>query len=618
MLPACLLVALGACSRTPAPATGASPGPAPIIPGLPPVPVVTGAPMTVQVRYPADNQVITSRDSNFILGSLGSGDVQLRINDVAVPVAPNGAFLGWLVNPPATAARYDLVAVRGADTVRRSVRVRYPPRVSLPATGRLRVDSASLQPGRGWWARPDELLRVSVRAPANARVVLVGRDSIARPLLALGAMANGAVSPDTADVAAVFATEVAAQLLADSTRPARVTITRNGDAVMLPVPVVRALPTLTRTLGQLRATGTVGSDTDRVVHARTIAGGTYKWILLPGTVLEVTGRQGSATRVKLDDALEVWVATDELTLLPAGTAMPRRVTGGLRVTPAADWVDVVIGMGDRPAHLVEADGRTLTLTMYGVQANPEISPILGNDTLVRRIAWEQVTSDRVRVTFTLSQPAYGWLALWDDARRAFVLRVRRLPSIDVTNPLRGLTIAVDPGHPPAGATGPTGLYEGDAVLPVGMQLVELLKARGANAFSTRTSLDPLGLAERAVASRRANAHVFVSVHLNALPDGVNPFTSNGTSTLFFHNASEPLARVMQEALMKRFGLRDLGVHYQNLAVARPTWYPSVLTEGLFLMLPEQEAAMRDVGFQRTYAEALLAGLERYVREWAAR
>ncbi|MFO0094215.1 MAG: N-acetylmuramoyl-L-alanine amidase [Gemmatimonadaceae bacterium] len=574
--------------------------------------------MTVQVRYPADNQVITSRDSNFILGSLGSGDVQLRINDVAVPVAPNGAFLGWLVNPPATAARYDLVAVRGADTVRRSVRVRYPPRVSLPATGRLRVDSASLQPGRGWWARPDELLRVSVRAPANARVVLVGRDSIARPLLALGAMANGAVSPDTADVAAVFATEVAAQLLADSTRPARVTITRNGDAVMLPVPVVRALPTLTRTLGQLRATGTVGSDTDRVVHARTIAGGTYKWILLPGTVLEVTGRQGSATRVKLDDALEVWVATDELTLLPAGTAMPRRVTGGLRVTPAADWVDVVIGMGDRPAHLVEADGRTLTLTMYGVQANPEISPILGNDTLVRRIAWEQVTSDRVRVTFTLSQPAYGWLALWDDARRAFVLRVRRLPSIDVTNPLRGLTIAVDPGHPPAGATGPTGLYEGDAVLPVGMQLVELLKARGANAFSTRTSLDPLGLAERAVASRRANAHVFVSVHLNALPDGVNPFTSNGTSTLFFHNASEPLARVIQEALMKRFGLRDLGVHYQNLAVARPTWYPSVLTEGLFLMLPEQEAAMRDVGFQRTYAEALLAGLERYVREWAAR
>ena len=114
-------------------------------------------------------------------------------------------------------------------------------------------------------------------------------------------------------------------------------------------------------------------------------------------------------------------------------------------------------------------------------------------------------------------------------------------------------------------------------------------------------------------ARRANAHAFISVHLNALPDGVNPFTANGTSTLFYHQHSEPLARPVQEELMKRFGLRDLGVHYQNLAVARPTWYPSVLAEGLFLMLPEQEAAMRDAGFQRKYAEGLVVGLERYFR-----
>jgi N-acetylmuramoyl-L-alanine amidase len=253
------------------------------------------------------------------------------------------------------------------------------------------------------------------------------------------------------------------------------------------------------------------------------------------------------------------------------------------------------------------------LTLYGVQANPDISPIIGNDTLIRRLAWDQETSERVRISLTLSQPAYGWLSLWDEARKAFVLRVRRMPQINSNRPLQGLTIAVDPGHPPAGATGPTGLYEGDAVFPVGLKVVELLRARGANAVSTRSSLAPLGLTERGVMARRANAHAFVSIHLNALPDGVNPFTTNGTSTLFFHNASEPLARVLEEELVKRFGLRDLGVHYQNLAVARPTWYPSALTEGLFLMMPEQEAAMRDTGFQMKYAEAIVAGLERYFR-----
>ena len=56
--------------------------------------------------------------------------------------------------------------------------------------------------------------------------------------------------------------------------------------------------------------------------------------------------------------------------------------------------------------------------------------------------------------------------------------------------------------------------------------------------------------------------------------------------------SVPLARLVQAQLVRRLGQRDLGIHYQNLAVARPPWMPAVLTEGLFLMIPEQEAALR--------------------------
>jgi N-acetylmuramoyl-L-alanine amidase len=592
-----------------------------MVPGLPPVPLLRGAPLAVMVRYPGGNQLISARDSNFVLGSVGSGDATLTINGVSVPVAPNGAFLGWLPLPSAAQPRYDLVAVRGADTVRRTVAIRFPVRRALPAAGALRVDSASLVPGRGWWAQPQELLRVSLRAPANATVLLQGADGVRRPLRILG----GARSPVSAagdsvtDASATFATEVSAALVADSTRPARVIVSRAAgartDSLSLPVPYVRALPTASRVVGMLRSSNRVAGDTDQTISARTIVNGTYKWQLLPQTLLEVTGRQSGFTRVRLDMQLDVWVDSDEITVLPEGTPLPRRVTGGFRVSPFAEYADVVIGTGERPAHHVEAEGRTLTLTLYGVQANPEISPMLGGaaggDSLVRRIVWEQVTSDRVRVTLQLTQPAYGWLSVWDEARRAFVLRVRRVPTISATRPLEGLTIAVDPGHPPAGATGPTGLYEGDAVFPVGQQLAELLRDRGARVVMTRTSLAPVGLTERGVLARRENAHAFISVHLNALPDGVNPFTANGTSTLFYHNASEPLAREVQLALQSRFGLRDLGVHYQNLAIARPTWFPSALAEGLFLMIPEQEAAMRDAAFQQRYAQGLVVGLEQY-------
>jgi N-acetylmuramoyl-L-alanine amidase len=640
---AALLLVLAACQpRAGAPAPRETPRPESRVrnatqPGaLPPVPRVTGAALAPRVQYPSDNQLITSRDSNFVLGSVGSGDARLIINGVSVTPAPNGAFIAWLANPPVLAPRYDLLVTRGADTARLTVKVRYPTRMVLSATGPLLADSTTVQPSRGVRAQADDWLRVSVRAAANTVVQLELADSTRRPLVPVVRLQASAVravagardplapllmtagsapallssSAAAEDIGTLFATDVRADELGASTR---LLVSRDSARIALPVPPVEIVSRRVRRLGILRSANVVGSDTDRVVHARTIPDGTYKWILLPGTVLEITGKQNGSTRMRLDDGLDVWVANEDVVALPDGSAAPRRITGGIRLTPAREWVDVVIGSGERPAFLVEPDGRSLVLTLYGVQVNPEISPILGNDTLVRRMSWDQVGSNRARLTFTLSESVFGWLALWDESRRALVLRIRRQPTIDAMSPLKGLTIAVDPGHPPAGATGPTGLYEGDAVLPVGKLLVELLRARGANPVLTRETPAAVGLTERGVAARRANAHAFVSVHLNALPDGVNPFLANGTSTLFFHQHSEPLARPVQTAMVRAFGLRDLGVHYQNLAVARPTWYPSILTEGLFLMMPEQESALRDVGFQRQYAQAIVDGLESYFR-----
>jgi N-acetylmuramoyl-L-alanine amidase len=105
----------------------------------------------------------------------------------------------------------------------------------------------------------------------------------------------------------------------------------------------------------------------------------------------------------------------------------------------------------------------------------------------------------------------------------------------------------------------------------------------------------------------------VSIHLNALPDGVNPFTAHGTGTYFFQPQSAPLAREVQAGMVQQMGLRDLGSFYDNLAVVRQTWMPSVLCEGAFLMIPEQEAWLRTPEFQQAYARGVADGLEGYFR-----
>ena len=107
--------------------------------------------------------------------------------------------------------------------------------------------------------------------------------------------------------------------------------------------------------------------------------------------------------------------------------------------------------------------------------------------------------------------------------------------------------------------------------------------------------------------------MFVSIHLNALPDGVNPYAAQGTGTYYFNAPSAPLARAVQAGMVRRMGLRDLGTYYDNLAVVRPTWMPSVLCEGAFIMIPEQEAAMRTPEFQGRYARGVAEGIEAYFR-----
>src|SRR2546423_1400578 len=159
---ACCFVFLSASCATapgrpappPAPVPPLVPAPLPAAnPKLPPVPAVRG-PVQINVVYPKPEQLLTVRDSNFIFGSVGSGDAALRINGVPVPVWPNGAFMGWLPVPPDSAQRYDLIAGNSTGIVRLALPIKVPP---APDTTHRRVVGDTLNPVPS----PDTLLPVS-------------------------------------------------------------------------------------------------------------------------------------------------------------------------------------------------------------------------------------------------------------------------------------------------------------------------------------------------------------------------------------------------------------------------------------------------------------------------
>jgi N-acetylmuramoyl-L-alanine amidase len=231
--------------------------------------------------------------------------------------------------------------------------------------------------------------------------------------------------------------------------------------------------------------------------------------------------------------------------------------------------------------------------------------------VVRRVSWTQESGERVALDIELAASVWGYRTRWSGGD--LLLEVRRPPTVNSGRPLEGRLIMVDPGHPPVGATGPTGLYEAEANLAVGNRLRDLLTRGGAKVVMTRTTGAPVELGARVRLADSLNAELLVSIHNNALPDGVNPFTNNGTAVYYSQPRSLPLARAIQAALVARLGLRDLGVGRGDLALTRPTWMPAVLCEGLFMTMPDQEAALRTKEGQELYAKGVYEGIVAFLK-----
>jgi N-acetylmuramoyl-L-alanine amidase len=281
--------------------------------------------------------------------------------------------------------------------------------------------------------------------------------------------------------------------------------------------------------------------------------------------------------------------------------------------PADDRAIVRIPLTERVPYRVVESEQSLALTLYSSAGDVDWMRY-GTDPLVRQLTWVQSQRQEVTLTIDLSAPLWGYRTRW--SRNDLILELRRPPALSGNNPLRGRTISIDPGHPPLGSTGPTGLREADANLAVALQLRSMLQNAGAKVQMTRVSDSAVDLWPRVASAEQSGADLFVSIHNNALPDGVNPFTNNGTSVFYNQPRSLLLAAAVQEAVVRRLKLRDLGIARADLAVIRGTWMPSVLVEGMFIIMPEQEAALRTTSGARRYARGVYEGIAGFLRRQA--
>jgi N-acetylmuramoyl-L-alanine amidase len=222
---------------------------------------------------------------------------------------------------------------------------------------------------------------------------------------------------------------------------------------------------------------------------------------------------------------------------------------------------------------------------------------------------------------------------------------------------RLIVVAIDPGHggEDPGASGPSGLREKDVVLQIAMQLRDRLNALpNMRAMMTRDADFFVPLHDRVKKARRVQADLFVSIHADAFMTpqarGASVFAlseggassaaarwmanrENAADAVGGINVNAKDASVMRALLdmsttaqirdslklggevlgqIGRVGKLHKGsVEQAGFAVLKAPDIPSILVETAFISNPEEEARLRDDGYQDQIADAITKGIRRY-------
>ncbi len=295
-------------------------------------------------------------------------------------------------------------------------------------------------------------------------------------------------------------------------------------------------------------------------------------------------------RVVLNDNTKAWVNKSDVKPLPPECTCSFATIKGYQRKKNSEFDIFVFDIDKKIPYTIKEED-TLTLTFYNVKDYPDSAFVF---------------------TIPLNEKLVGYSGKFEDDN-TFIFKVRKYPKVNMKHPLKGLRIAIDPGHGGAeyGAIGCFGDKEKDINLSISKFLEEELKSRGADVVMIRKDDKFVGLRERVNIANKEDAMILLSLHNNALPDGKDPNQHKGTSVYYYYDQSKPLADYILNSLVTNAGTNNDKVRQQSFALVRNTDALSVLIEIAYMINPFDNEMLTNKEFQRKSAKAITDGLEDY-------
>ena len=238
--------------------------------------------------------------------------------------------------------------------------------------------------------------------------------------------------------------------------------------------------------------------------------------------------------------------------------------------------------------------------------------------LLDRIEWETPSDNTLKFLLYFKPDATPWGHAYRYEKNDLIVELLHQPEITPTakKPLDGARILLDAGHSPKrvppydGLVSPTGTLEYEANLALAEALKPKLQAAGATVIMTREGNNHMSLPARYRKALKEQAHIFVSLHHNALPETADPMaTPRGYSIYYTYPHSFKLAQSVYQAFNKKIPLADNGLIANDiLFIPRISEMPSILIENAYMILPEQDDLVRSAEGRELFAQTIYEGI----------
>jgi N-acetylmuramoyl-L-alanine amidase len=579
----------------------------------------------ISVIYPKEGAQISVSDSTFIFGSV-SPKSELKINGHQVEVHPNGAFLAFLPLTPGDFA-FELVAKNQAGVSVKRVRVKVPePSAPVPEDKFIIVKN-SIMPKQDLILTAGDVLETKFRGTPDCQASFSIEGVVENvPMVELQSAGIESTSPEP---------EIEEEIEESVTRSVKGVYTgayiiKGSDKADKAKIIIKLKKKKGKDIVSIAESSSsrisiVNDQTPQVVEfigSSVIgrSGPRMGYTLLyqpPGIRAVATGKIGEWVRLKLAYGENAWVHQDSIKYLPLGTPIPKSILTTIQTKKLERKTKIELLLSSVSGKLPfkveqQTEPSALFLTVYGLTSNTDWIRYDSNDDLIKEIKWDQPQEGEYLLKIFLNQKQqWGYDVFYEGDN--LVMEIKHTP--DMEKRLEGLKICLDPGHSPdPGAVGPTGLAEKEVNLKIAQYLKKMLEESGASVIMTRWGDDSVALYDRPKIAIRENCDILISIHNNALPDGVNPFYNNGTATYYYHPQSLALAKSIQSELLKNLKLPDYGLYYGNLALTRSYQLLAALVECAFMMIPEQEELLGTEEFQKKCAEAIYQGIINFLEK----